>query len=146
MNHPYFANRGHPRLLEQFGLGPLVVTNGNDYIPPLGVQNWSSTVSLLAAITYGVYAIAYGIGALMVIGLGCQDNVALRVCHFAALDVTVRRCASIGNSSGSVPFRSVNDTVSKRQSASNLLQYYQCSQDKERREGEVDVPRKRAPD
>jgi hypothetical protein len=91
-------------------------------------------VSLLAAITYGVSAIAYGIGALMVVGLGCQDNVALRVCHFAALEVTVRRCASIGNSSGSVPFRSLNDTVSNRQSASGLLEYYyQCSQDKERR-------------
>lgn len=46
----------------------------------------------------------------------------------------VRRCALIGNSNGSVPFRSVNDTVSKRQSDSDLLEYYQCSQDKERRE------------
>jgi hypothetical protein len=43
----------------------------------------------------------------------------------AALEVRVRRCASIGNSNSSVPFRSANNTVSKRQSSSGSLEYCQ---------------------
>jgi hypothetical protein len=35
---------------------------------------------------------------------------------------------------------------SAKERGSGLLEYYQCSRDKERREGRVDVPRKRAGD
>jgi hypothetical protein len=43
-------------------------------------------VPLVAAITFGVSAIAYGIVALMVV-LECQDDVALRICHFGAMRI-----------------------------------------------------------
>jgi hypothetical protein len=59
------------------------------------------------------------------------------------LEVRVKCSVSIEEGSGSVPHPSVNDTVSKRQSASGLLESFQCYRDKE---GRVDVPRKRADD